>query len=45
GLMNCSGSSPEAGWSAVNMAMAPFLMLAFGALLWMRLRPENLDQD
>ncbi|MEM1151876.1 MAG: MFS transporter, partial [Pseudomonadota bacterium] len=42
GLMNCTGGAPEAGWSAVNMAMAPFLMLAFGALLWMRLRPETL---
>ncbi|MEM8741703.1 MAG: MFS transporter [Pseudomonadota bacterium] len=41
GLMNCTGGDPVAGWSAVNMAMAPFLMLAFGALLWMRLRPEE----
>lgn len=42
GLMNCTGGDPVAGWSAVNMAMAPFLMLAFGALLWMRLRPEEM---
>ncbi|MCR9085539.1 MAG: MFS transporter [Rhodobacteraceae bacterium] len=42
GLMNCTGGDPVAGWSAVNMAMTPFLMLAFGALLWMRLRPDTV---
>ncbi len=40
GLMNCSGGSAVEGWSAVNMAMAPFLMLAGGALLWLILRPD-----
>ncbi|MGY3437182.1 MULTISPECIES: MFS transporter [unclassified Marinovum] len=40
GLMNCSGGTPQAGWSAVNMAMAPFLVLAGGALLWLMLRPK-----
>ena len=40
GLMNCSGSSAEAGWTAVNLAMAPFLALAGGALIWLMLRPE-----
>ncbi|WBU58309.1 MFS transporter [Paracoccus sediminicola] len=41
GLMNCSGAvSAEAGWSAVNMAMAPFLVLAGGALIWLRMRPR-----
>ena len=44
GLMNCIGGDPVAGWSAVNMAMAPFLMLAFGALLWMRLKPEAMTR-
>ena len=44
GLMNCIGGDPVSGWSAVNMAMAPFLMLAFGALLWMRLRPEAMTR-
>ncbi len=41
GLMNCSGGSPVEGWSAVNMAMAPFLVLAGGALLWLALRPKK----
>ncbi|MEM1363158.1 MAG: MFS transporter [Pseudomonadota bacterium] len=39
GLLNCTGGDAVAGWSAVNMAMAPFIVLAFGTLLWMRLRP------
>jgi len=41
GLMNCSGGSPVEGWNAVNMAMAPFLMLAGGALIWLMLRPSD----
>lgn len=41
GLMNCSGGSPIEGWSAVNMAMAPFLVLAGGALIWLVLRPKE----
>lgn len=41
GLMNCSGGSPIEGWTAVNMAMAPFLMLAGGALIWLVLRPKE----
>lgn len=40
GLMNCSGGNPIEGWTAVNMAMAPFLMLAGGALIWLVLKPE-----
>lgn len=40
-LMNCSGASVPAGWSAVNMAMVPFLVLAGGALLWLVLRPKE----
>lgn len=40
GLMNCSGGSPVEGWSAVNLAMAPFLALAGGALIWLMLRPK-----
>ncbi|MDG1430044.1 MAG: MFS transporter, partial [Paracoccaceae bacterium] len=35
GLMNCSGGTPQAGWTAVNLAMGPFLMLAGGALIWL----------
>lgn len=41
GLMNCSGASAEAGWSAVNLAMAPLLVLAGGALIWLVLRPKD----
>lgn len=41
GLMNCSGGSVQAGWSAVNMAMLPFLVLAGGALIWFALRPKE----
>ncbi|UWQ39025.1 MFS transporter [Leisingera aquaemixtae] len=41
GLMNCSGGSPVDGWNAVNMAMAPFLVLAGGALMWLVLRPKE----
>ncbi len=35
GLMNCAGGTPEQGWNAVNLAMAPFLVLAGAALLWL----------
>lgn len=41
GLMNCSGGSVQAGWSAVNLAMTPFLVLAGGALIWFALRPKE----
>lgn len=41
GLMNCSGGSAQQGWSAVNMAMVPFLVLAGGALIWLYLRPQR----
>ncbi|MBT55757.1 MAG: MFS transporter [Mameliella sp.] len=41
GLMNCSGGSPQQGWTAVNLAMAPFLVLAGGALIWLVLRPRD----
>ena len=36
GLMNCSGGTPVHGWSAVNLAMIPFLLLAGAALFWLR---------
>lgn len=35
GLMNCAGGSPEAGWSAVNLAMLPFLTVAAASLIWL----------
>ncbi|MGR3805483.1 MFS transporter [Marinibacterium profundimaris] len=38
GLMNCSGGSPVDGWNAVNIAMAPFITLAGGALVWLTLQ-------
>jgi uncharacterized membrane protein len=41
GLMNCSGGSAAEGWSAVNMAMMPFLVLACGALAWLMMRPRS----
>jgi len=41
GLMNCSGGSVQAGWTAVNIAMLPFLVLAGGALIWLALRPQD----
>lgn len=38
GLMNCTGGDPVQGWSAVNIAMVPFLTLAGGALIWLTMR-------
>ncbi len=40
GLMNCSGGSAVEGWSAVNLAMVPFLVLAGAALIWLAMRPK-----
>ncbi|WP_372604739.1 MFS transporter, partial [Actibacterium sp.] len=37
GLMNCSGGTAQVGWTAVNLAMVPFLVLAGGALIWLAL--------
>ena len=45
GLMNCSGGTAQEGWTAVNMAMAPFLMLAGGALLWLMFQPNQGRED
>ena len=39
-LMNCSGTSVQSGWQAVNMAMVPFLVLAGSALIWLAFRPR-----
>ncbi len=38
GLMNCSGGDAVQGWTAVNLAMTPFLVLAGSALIWLVLR-------
>ncbi len=35
GLMNCSGGTQVGGWTAVNLAMLPFLILAGAALVWL----------
>ncbi len=37
GLMNCSGGDAVSGWTAVNLAIAPFLFVAGGALIWLAL--------
>ena len=42
GLMNCSGGDTLAGWTAVNLAMAPLLAAAGAALLWLVLRRPRL---
>ncbi len=41
GLLNCSGGTPQAGWHAVNLMMAPLLVLAGGALIWLAFRPAE----
>lgn len=41
GLLNCSGGSPIEGWTAVNLAMVPFLAIAGAALIWLALRPKT----
>ncbi len=38
GLLNCAGGDILAGWTAVNVAMAPFLLLAGSALIWLTVR-------
>ena len=40
-LMNCTGGSATEGWTAVNIAMLPFLALAGGALLWLHGRGNS----
>ncbi|MEM6824007.1 MAG: MFS transporter [Pseudomonadota bacterium] len=42
GLMNCIGGDPVQGWTAVNLAMVPFLGLAGGALIWLASRSRSL---
>lgn len=41
GLMNCSGGTAQEGWTAVNLAMVPFLVLAGAALIWLMFRPKE----
>ncbi|MDA1286952.1 MAG: MFS transporter [Proteobacteria bacterium] len=40
-LMNCSGSTVVAGWTAVNLAMIPLLAFAGAALIWLVMRPQE----
>lgn len=35
GMLNCTGGDVVQGWTTVNMAMAPLLMLAGGAIIWL----------
>ena len=44
GLMNCSGGDAVAGWTAVNLAMAPFLAAAGAALIWLALSSRPLGR-
>ena len=41
GLMMSFGGDVQTGWSAVNLAMLPFLILAGAALIWLALRPKD----
>ncbi|OWU73214.1 multidrug MFS transporter [Phaeobacter sp. 22II1-1F12B] len=41
GLMNCSGGSATEGWTAVNLAMAPALVLAGSALIWLIMQSRS----
>ena len=43
GLMNCSGGDAVSGWIAVNLAMAPFLVAAGGALIWLAVRSRRRE--
>lgn len=41
GLMMSFGDDVQSGWTAVNLAMLPFLALAGTALIWLALRPKD----
>lgn len=41
GLMNCTGGDPVQGWTAVNLAMIPFLGLAGCALIWLAIHERK----
>ena len=43
-LMNCTGGDPVQGWTNVNLAMAPLLVLAGGALIWLVMKPEDASR-
>lgn len=41
GVLMSMGSDVVAGWTAVNIAMLPFLALAGGSLIWLAMRPKD----
>jgi len=41
GILMYSGDTYAEGWTAVNIAMVPFLTLAGGALIWLALQPRS----
>jgi hypothetical protein len=41
GLLNCAGGSAVQGWNMVNLAMTPFLAIAFGSLIWLWRQPQR----
>lgn len=41
GVLMSIGQDVVAGWTAVNIAMLPFLALAGGSLIWLALRPKD----
>jgi hypothetical protein len=41
GILMYSGDTYVQGWTAVNIAMVPFLTLAGGALIWLALQPRS----
>lgn len=41
GLMNCSGGTQTDGWTAVNLAMLPFLVFAGTALIWLSIKDRR----
>jgi MFS family permease len=41
GLMMSLGDNVQDGWTAINLAMVPFLILAGAALIWLALRPKD----
>jgi MFS family permease len=45
GLMNCAGGNAVEGWNAVNLAMAPLLALAGGALIWLVMRDRGFARS
>ena len=45
GLMNCAGGDAVEGWTAVNLAMVPFLVLAGGALIWLVLGHRQIARN